>query len=80
MHAILDLLPELLSLAFYAVGTVGLSALGVYLEEFALETAAAGQPKLGLWIAFMGCMAFYFGPFLMGYHEALPRFRALREA
>lgn len=75
-----ELLLELLEIGGFAVGTVVLSAVGVYLEELSIETVAAGQPKLALWLAAMGALAFYFGPYLMGYTELRPRLARLRNA
>ncbi|MGM0591413.1 MAG: hypothetical protein ACQETI_07260 [Halobacteriota archaeon] len=72
---LVELLAELGAIAFFATGTVVLSGVGIYLEELGLETISAGQTKLGLWIAGMGLMAFYFGPYLMGVTELLPRVR-----
>jgi hypothetical protein len=74
-----ELLAELLEVLFFGVGTVALSGLGVYLEEFALATVSTGKPLLGAWIGLMGLLAFYFGPYLMGYDELRPRVAALRQ-
>jgi hypothetical protein len=73
---LVELVPELLVTLFFGVGATVLSAVGVVLERIGAETLAAGDP-VGLWILFMGAMAFYFGPFAMGYHDFLPRLRAL---
>jgi hypothetical protein len=74
---LLELLPSLLELAFYAVGTVGLSAAGVYIEQFALVTVEGGQPTLGAWVAFMGVMAFYFA-YLLATDKVRPQLAAVR--
>ena len=76
--AILGLLPELVELLFFGLGSVLLTGVGVYVEEIALATVQAGKPELGAWFAVMGAMAFYFGPYLMGYDELRPRIAALR--
>lgn len=73
-----ELLVELLEVLFFSVATVVLSGVGVFLEEFALATVSTGEPLLGAWIGLMGLMAFYFGPYLMGYDELRPRIVALR--
>ncbi len=73
-----ELLVELVEVVFFAIGTAVLSGVGVYLEEFALSTALTGEPLLGAWIGLMGLMAFYFGPYLMGYDELRPRVALLR--
>jgi len=80
LSTLLELWPALVELFFYAAGTVVLSGLGVYLEEFALETAAGGQMALGAWLAVMGAMAFYFGLYLLGYTELRPRLLGFRES
>jgi hypothetical protein len=73
-----ELVVELVEVVFFALGTAVLSGVGVYLEEFALSTALTGEPLLGAWIGLMGLMAFYFGPYLMGYDELRPRVALLR--
>lgn len=73
----LELLPELLTTLLFGVGAAVLSVVGVVLERIAPSTLSAGDP-VGAWIAFVGPMALYFGPFAMGYHDSLPRVRVLR--
>ena len=68
---------ELLELALFGIGGVGLSIAGAYLERVALVTAESGQPKLGAWIAFVGVMAFYFA-YLFGTDKFGPKVAALR--
>jgi hypothetical protein len=58
--SLFELLPELLELLVFGLGSVLLSVAGVYIERFALVTAEGGQLELGLWVALMGVMAFYF--------------------
>ena len=69
---LLELLPELLGLGFFGLGTVALSAAGVYAERVALATVQSGQSALGAWIAFMGVMAFFFA-YLMATDKLRPR-------
>lgn len=80
-HSVLELLPELLPellvTAFYGAGALVLSGVAVVVEEVGFQTAAAGQPKLGLWIAAFGLILLYLGAYGMGYHDFLPRARAL---
>lgn len=57
---LLELLPGVIELLFYGVGSLGLSAVGVYIEAFAVATAQGGQPKVGAWAAVMGLVAFAF--------------------
>ncbi|SDL97078.1 hypothetical protein SAMN04487949_0351 [Halogranum gelatinilyticum] len=70
---LVETMPEFVAIAFFTVGAGALSSLGLYLEELALETLAAGQTTLGLWFACFGLVAFYFGLYLFGYSELLPR-------
>ncbi|KTG08099.1 hypothetical protein AUR64_00535 [Haloprofundus marisrubri] len=77
LESLLELLPEFVSVLFFAGGAAALSTLGVYIEQLAFETLATGETVLALWLAVIGLMAFYFGPYLMGFTEALPRSRRL---
>ncbi|QCJ47030.1 hypothetical protein [Haloprofundus sp. MHR1] len=77
LESLLELLPEFFSVLFFASGAAALSTLGVYIERLALETMATGDTVLALWLAVIGLMAFYFGPYLMGLTEALPRGKRL---
>ena len=76
-EALLELLPEALAIAFFSVGSLALSSLGLYLERLGVETAIGGHPVFALWFVVLGGMALYFGAYLMGYTELLPRLRAL---
>lgn len=76
---LIEFLPQLAELLFFGVGATLLTGVGLYLERFALTLVEAGQPKLGAWVALMGVMAFYFGPYLMGYDEFRTRLRSLGE-
>lgn len=62
---LLEVLPEVLELAFFGIRSLVLSVGGVYLERFALLTANDGQVALGGWVALMGLMAFYFAYLLL---------------
>ena len=75
--ALLGLLPELLELLLFGVGSVGLSVAGLYIEQFALATIESGNVKLGAWMAFMGAMAFYFA-YLMSTDKFRPKLAAVR--
>jgi hypothetical protein len=66
----LELLPELVELLVFGLGSVLFSAAGVYIERFAVLTVEGGQLGLGLWVGFMGLMAFYFA-----YLTATEKFR-----
>jgi len=75
---LLELLPQLLELLAFGIGSVGLSVAGLYVERVALATAESGQVKLGAWMAFVGAMAFYFA-YLMGTDKFRPRLAAVRQ-
>ena len=75
--ALLGLLPELLELLLFGVGSVGLSVAGLYIEQFAFATIESGNVKLGAWMAFMGAMAFYFA-YLMSTDKFRPKLAAVR--
>jgi hypothetical protein len=68
---------ELLAVAAYAVGTAALTVLGVLIEQFGLQTLAAGEPFHAAWLVFMGAMALFFGPYALGYRRFLPSTRRL---
>lgn len=70
---LVETVPEFAAILFFAVGSSALSTLGVYLEELALQTLATGETFLALWFAAFGLLAFYFGLYLFGYSELLPR-------
>ncbi|WP_251329212.1 hypothetical protein [Haloplanus pelagicus] len=74
---LLELLPELLELLVFGLGSVGLSVAGLYIERFALATVESGHVKLGAWIGFMGVMAFYFA-YLMSTDKFRPKLAAVR--
>ncbi|WP_251341763.1 hypothetical protein [Haloplanus halophilus] len=74
---LLELLPQLVELLAFALGSVGLSVAGLYIERFALTTVESGQVKLGAWLAFMGAMAFYFA-YLMGTDKFRPKLAAVQ--
>jgi hypothetical protein len=71
--SLLELLPELLELFVFGLGSVLLSVAGVYIERIALLTAEGGQLKLGLWIALVGAVALYFA-YLTVTEKFRPRF------
>jgi len=75
---LLELLPQLLELLAFGLGSVGLSVFGLYVERFALATVESGQVKLGAWMAFVGAMAFYFA-YLMSTDKFQPKLTAVRQ-
>lgn len=58
--SLVELLPEVLEVVVLALGSVGLSVSGVFIERSALSLVESGQPKLGLAVAWFGLMAFAF--------------------
>lgn len=76
-ESILELVPEAFSLVAVALGTLGLSGVGVYLEELAFATLADGQTGLGVWLVWVGAVALY-GAYQLATRELEPRLRAQR--
>jgi hypothetical protein len=68
---------ELLTVAAYAAGTAVLTVFGVLIEQFGVQTLAAGEPFHAAWLLFMGAMALFFGPYGLGYRRFLPSARRL---
>ena len=75
---LLELLPQLLELLAFGLGSVGLSVFGLYVERFAIATVESGQITLGAWMAFVGAMACYFA-YLMGTDKFRPKLAAVRK-
>lgn len=73
-----ELLPELVELLVFSLGSLVLSAVGAYLERSAFVTAEAGQVALGGWEALMGLLAIYFA-YLLLTDKLWPRFAAFRQ-
>ncbi|SFR53105.1 hypothetical protein [Halogeometricum limi] len=73
---LLAMLPEVLELLFFGVGTVALSGVGLYAERFALSLLESGQVKLSAWAALMGAVAFGFA-YLLATDQFRPRLRRL---
>jgi hypothetical protein len=69
---VLDLGGEALSVAVYAVGTLALSALGLFAEYNSLQQFLGGETLLAGWFAFMGAVAFAFA-INLGREKLLPR-------
>ena len=63
--SLIEMLPEVVELLVFGVGSVVLSAVGAYIESFAFETLASGQLGLGAWAALMGAVALYFAYLLL---------------
>ncbi|GGJ09935.1 hypothetical protein GCM10008995_19840 [Halobellus salinus] len=76
---LLELLPELVEIVLFGVGSVGLTVIGVFIERFALLTALDGETLLGGWFAVMGCMALLFG-YLLFTDKLRPKLVTLTDA
>ncbi|WP_380679655.1 hypothetical protein [Salinigranum sp. GCM10025319] len=74
---LVELLPELVELLLFSLGSLVLSAVGAYLEHFAFTTVESGQVALGGWEALMGLLAIYFS-YLLLTDKCWPRFSELR--
>lgn len=75
---LVELLPELVELLLFSVGSLVLSVVGAYLEHFAFVTIGSGQVALGGWEALMGLLAIYFS-YLLLTDKCWPRFTAFRQ-
>lgn len=78
MNSFLEYLPELLELSAFALGSLGLSAVGVYIEHFALTTAQMGQVALGAWAAVVGGVALVFA-YLLATDKAATSYANLKQ-
>ena len=78
LELLVEVAPELAAVSLFGLGATLLTVAGVLIERFALALVESGNVKLGAWAAFVGAMAFYFGPYLLGYHETRPRLRRLQ--
>ena len=76
---LIALLPELVELAVFGVGSLLLSGVGVYVERFALSMIESGQLELGAWAAVMGAVAFGFA-YLLATDQFRPRVARLLDA
>ena len=79
-ESLLELALQSAELVVVTAGAVLVSALGVYLEGMGLQTVTAGTTDTGLWLVAMGLVALYFGLYLVGYSELLPRLRTFSAA
>ncbi|MEF8786308.1 MAG: hypothetical protein V5A45_10280 [Haloarculaceae archaeon] len=64
MVKFLELLPEMVELVIFGIGTVVLSLASAYIELFAFATAQSGNTTLGLWAAVVGVVLLAFAYFL----------------
>jgi len=71
MNSAFEVLPELLELVVFSLGSVGLSVAGLYVEQFALTSVQTGQTVTGAWAAVIGCVVLGFA-YLMATDKAVP--------
>lgn len=74
---VVELLPELAELFLFGMGSIGLTAVGVHVEQVAMATVQSGQLKLGAWFAVIGVMAFYFA-YLLSTDKFSPKLAQIR--
>lgn len=63
---------ELTEIAAYALVSGLLTGAGLFAEITGLASLLAGDPLLGLWLAYMGLIAIYAGLFEAGYRHLRP--------
>jgi len=61
---VLELVPEVIELVIFGLGTVALSLASAYIELFALATAQSGDAMLALWAGVVGVVLLAFAYFL----------------
>jgi len=69
MSSVLEILPELLELIVFGLGSAGLSIAGLYIEQFALTSAQTGRTVIAVWAAVIGCVVLAFA-YLMATDKA----------
>ena len=57
--SVLEVLPEIIEVALFGIGGAVLSLVGTYIEQVAVQTATDGQTALGVWVGFIGLLAFF---------------------
>jgi Na+-translocating ferredoxin:NAD+ oxidoreductase RnfD subunit len=77
MRSLIDILPELIELAVFSLGSVALSVAGLFIEQFALASAQGGQTVLAGWATVIGGVALLSAYFLAT-DKAASSFRTLR--
>lgn len=77
--SLVELLPDLLELLVFGVGSAGLSLAGAYIERFALLTVQHGNLGFGAWAIAMGAAVLYFA-YLLGTDKFHPKLREVRSA
>ncbi|WP_416840138.1 hypothetical protein [Haloferax sp. DFSO52] len=74
-----ELLPDLLELLVFGIGSAVLSVVGAYIERFALLTVQHGDLGFGAWSLVMGTAVLYFA-YLLGTDKFRPKLREVRAA
>ncbi len=74
----LELLPELVEVVIFGVGTVVLSLASAYMELFAIATVQGGDMKLGLWAGVVGVVLLTFA-YLVGTDKFAAKVRKFRQ-
>ncbi|KAB1197975.1 MULTISPECIES: hypothetical protein [Haloferax] len=74
-----ELLPDLLELLVFGLGSAVLSLAGAYIERFALLTVQHGDLGFGAWAVVMGAAVLYFA-YLLGTDKFHPKLREVRAA
>lgn len=69
---LVDASVEVASVVAYAVGTLALSAIGLFAEYNGVQQLLGGQRLLAAWFAFMGVVALAFA-WKLGREQLLPR-------
>jgi len=64
MDSVLEILPELLELVVFSLGSAGLSVAGLFIEHFALTSAQTGRTVIAVWAAGFGCVVLAFAYFM----------------
>ncbi|WP_340098223.1 hypothetical protein [Salinibaculum salinum] len=78
MVKLLELLPEVVELVIFGVGTVALSLASAYMELYALATAQSGNTTLGLWAGVVGVVLLAFA-YLVGTDKFAVSVREFRQ-
>jgi hypothetical protein len=77
MSSVLEVLPELLELVVFGLGSAGLSVAGLYIEQFALTSAQTGRTVIAVWAAVIGCVVLAFA-YLMATDKAANSFKKVK--
>ena len=77
MSSVLEVLPEILELIVFSLGSAGLSVAGLYIEQFALTSAQTGGTVIAVWAAVIGCVVLAFA-YLMATDKAANSFMKVK--